>query len=276
MPTAKSNKSSRLLNFNQYKTIRFVLVIDKQTVFAEQATKSSGSSALIVVHKAPLSRYMMQQIARQTKFPATVFFNVNDINKHRCLIRWFNQNNEINRCGHGTLAAALFLQRYQGYCPRLFYSRNGEVFKISFANSHCRLNLLPITSQQISLTSFSEEVIKTHVLKCYSTAKKGGYTTVIINDERPLTSIEIDTQLLANYETALIVLKQDTLTKQWYFRYFAPYYGVNEDQATGSALSVIAPILMHLTTQTSGTVIQSSANGAVINYRLHKQWIQLH
>ncbi|XQF90123.1 PhzF family phenazine biosynthesis protein [Pseudoalteromonas espejiana] len=51
-----------------------------------------------------------------------------------------------------------------------------------------------------------------------------------------------------------------------YFRYFAPQFGVNEDEATGSAVSVIAPLLFRLHGLNKVKLVQQSSNGALLNY----------
>ena len=51
-----------------------------------------------------------------------------------------------------------------------------------------------------------------------------------------------------------------------HFRYFAPQFGVNEDSATGSAVSVIAPLLFRLHGLNKAKLIQQSNNGALLSY----------
>lgn len=276
MPIHKNNKPHGLLNLHQYKTRRFVLVAQQQTVFTHPSTKKTGSSALIVLHQTGLSAYMMQQIARTSQQPATVFINVKYSTQVLCPIRWFNQSNEIKRCGHGTLAAALFLQQYQGYCPHQFISLSGEIFKITYKLKQLRLSIAQIASKEVAPHKAIVKAIDSAILRSYASAEEGGYTTVVLDDSQPLCTRSILIKPLLSVATALIVLQQDSKTQQWYFRYFAPFYGIDEDQATGSAVSIIAPIIKQLTTQTHGALIQASKNGARLNYHLTCQSVLLY
>lgn len=86
-----------------------------------------------------------------------------------------------------------------------------------------------------------------------------------------LKTLAINTAQLQYYPNAVIVLQQRQTAyqnTQWHFRYFAPYYGVDEDSATGSAICIIAPIIKQYTEQTHGQLFQDSVAGATINYRL--------
>ncbi|WP_176372579.1 PhzF family phenazine biosynthesis protein [Pseudoalteromonas sp. A601] len=248
----------------------------QQTVFTHPSTKKTGSSALIVLHQTGLSTYMMQQIARTSQQSATVFINVKYSTQVLCPIRWFNQSNEIKRCGHGTLAAALFLQQYQGYYPHQFISLSGEIFKITYKLKQLRLSMAQIASKEVTPHKAVVKAINSTVLRSYTSAEEGGYTTVILDDSQPLSTRSILTKPILSAPTALIVLQKDSKTQQWYFRYFAPYYGIDEDQATGSAVSIIAPIIKQLTTQNKGVIIQASKNGARLNYHLTCQSVLLY
>lgn len=270
MPINKSNKPTYLLPSRQHKAPRFVLFVYEQSVFAHSSTNQLGSSALIVVYKSGLSCFMMQAIAKQSKHPATVFLNQADIKKPLCPIRWFNQSNEIKRCGHGTLAAAKFLNAWLRVTPQKFIANSGEIFVVTKKVKSVQLKLNCITSEAIATNSLLKKAIKANIKQVFKTADSGGYTSVIIDDSQPLATLEPNIYDLKNHPNAVIILQESNLYNrvQWQFRYFAPNFGINEDSATGSALSVIAPIINNLTMVNKGRLIQCSANGAIINYAL--------
>ncbi len=253
-----------------HKALRFVQFVYEQSVFAHPSKNQLGSCALIVVYKSGLSQFMMQAIAKYTNHPATVFLNQDYINKHKCPIRWFNHSNEIQRCGHGTLAAAQFLNSWQGSSPQKFISTSGEVFVVTKKVNSIQLRLNCISSMPITTETVLKHAIAANIKQVFKTADSGGYSCVIIDNSLPLDTLQLNIKLLKNYPNAVIVLQKCKLNDhvQWSFRYFAPYYGVNEDTATGSALSVIAPIIKNLTAATKGTLIQCSTKGAIISYTL--------
>lgn len=275
MPISKSNKFTQLLPRYLHKAPRFVQVFAEQTVF-DNPPHNKGSSALIVIYKSDLSRFMMQRIANHTHHSATVFLKETEIKSPSCSIRWFNQHNEIKRCGHGTLAAALYLKKYQGNSPRQFYSLTGEIFKIQSSINNLQLEITAINSEKIAPVHAIEMAIKTPILQSYATTSKHGYTTVLINTEHPLKELDVRVTELTDYPNAVIVLQQNPHNGCFSFRYFAPYYGIAEDQATGSALSVLAPLIKQLNTEYKGALFQASINGAVINYQLKNQCVRLY
>lgn len=251
-------------------------VFAEQTVFDQPSSNKKGSSALIVIYKYGLSHFMMQDIASHTHHSATVFLNEAEISKHTCTIRWFNQHKEIKRCGHGTLAAALYLHKYQSKSPKLFYSLTGEKLKIQSHINNLQLEIKTIDSKAIFLPRAIENAIKAPILESFSTSSLGGYTTILINNELPLKMLNVEVEELKDYPNAVIVLQQHLHNGSFSFRYFAPHYGVAEDKATGSAVSVLAPLIKQLKTVHQGALVQASANGAVINYHLKNQCVRLY
>ena len=242
-----------------------------EQVFNDTARRCKGSSALIVIYKTGLTTRLMQRIAKNTAQPATVFLNQANIKKNRCPIRWFNHSHEISRCGHGTLAAALFLKKWQGFSPNTFYTKTGEVFETRIHQRALQLQLTTIDSTEVQTEVLLQQAIPASIVQSYKTAEINGYSTLMINSDQPLKTLAINTAQLQYYPNAVIVLQQRQTAyqnTQWHFRYFAPYYGVDEDSATGSAICIIAPIIKQYTEQTHGQLFQDSVAGATINYRL--------
>lgn len=238
-------------------TLRFIKLTSTESVFYSPANNLKGSSALIVIYKIGLTSKTMQYIASQSNHPATVFLNENEITKRHCNIRWFNQTSEIKRCGHGTLAAANFLIKYFGYCPEVFTSMSHERFTIRVKKQRAQLLLKSIEPKKSELAKGElKSVFSTAIKAAYSTGDKNGYTVVLFNKEfneefskdvekDDLKSLHVDFKALSklhkNAVIALSIKNKDKKNAITHFRYFAPQFGVNEDSATGSAVSVIAP-----------------------------------
>ena len=266
-------------------TLRFIEFTSTESVFYSPANNLKGSSALIVIYKNGLTSKTMQYIASQSNHPATVFLNQNEITKRHCKIRWFNQTSEIKRCGHGTLAAANFLIKYFGYCPEAFTSMSNERFTIRVKKQRAQLLLKSIEPKKRELAKGElKSVFSSAIKAAYSTGDKNGYTVVLFNDEfnkefskefekDDLKSIRIDFKALCalhkNAVIALSIKNKDKKNAIAHFRYFAPQFGVNEDSATGSAVSVIAPLLFRLHGLNKAKLIQQSNNGALLSYELN-------
>ncbi|MEL0639359.1 PhzF family phenazine biosynthesis protein [Pseudoalteromonas aliena] len=278
---AKDNTLCLTKRKPKWLTLRFIKLTCTESVFHSPANNLKGSSALIVIYKIGLTSKAMQYIASQSNHPATVFLNQNEITKRHCNIRWFNQTSEIKRCGHGTLAAANFLIKHFGYCPEVFTSMSNERFTIRVKKQRAQLSLKSIESKKSELVEGElKSVFSSAIKAAYSTGDKNGYTVVLFNEEfskdvekDDLKSLHVDFKALSKlHKNAVIVLSiknKDKKNAIAHFRYFAPQFGVNEDSATGSAVSVIAPLLFRLHGLNKAKLIQQSNNGALLNYEFN-------
>src|SRR5215207_1067541 len=70
----------------------------------------------------------MQAMARETNLPATAF--VRELGSDAMELRWFTSKDELELCGHGTLASAHALWREGGLSPSQsirFNTRGGQL-----------------------------------------------------------------------------------------------------------------------------------------------------
>ena len=278
---AKDNTLCLTKRKPKWLTLRCIKLTSTESVFYSPANNLKGSSALIVIYKIGLTSKTMQYIASQSNHPATVFLNQNEITKRHCNIRWFNQTSEIKRCGHGTLAAANFLIKYFGYCPEVFTSMSHERFTIRVKKQRAQLLLKSIEPKKSELAKGElKSVFSSAIKAAYSTGDKNGYTVVLFNEEfskdvekDDLKSLHVDFKALSklhkNAVIALSIKSKDKKNAIAHFRYFAPQFGVNEDSATGSAVSIIAPLLFRLHGLNKAKLIQQSNNGALLNYEFN-------
>ena len=283
---AKDNTLCLTKRKPKWLTLRFIKLTSTESVFYSPANNLKGSSALIVIYKIGLTSKTMQYIASQSNHPATVFLNQNEITKRHCNIRWFNQTSEIKRCGHGTLAAANFLIKYFGYCPEVFISMSNERFTIRVKKQRAQLLLRSIEPKKSELAKGELKSVFSLAIKvAYSTGENNGYTVVLFNEEfneefskefskdaekDDLKSLHVDFKALSKlHKNAVIALSIKNIDKKYaiaHFRYFAPQFGINEDSATGSAVSIIAPLLFRLHGLNKAKLIQQSNHGALLNY----------
>lgn len=277
-------------------TLRFIELTSTESVFYSPVHNLKGSSALIVIYKNGLTSKTMQYIASQSTYPATVFLNQNEMTKRHCKIRWFNRTSEIKRCGHGTLAAANFLIDHLGYCPEVFTSMSNERFTIRVKKQRAQLLLKSIEPKKSELAEGElQSVFSVAIKAAYSTGDKNGYTVVLFSKEfnkefskefdkevekDDLKSVHVDFKALCalhkNAVIALSIKNKDKKNAIAHFRYFAPQFGVNEDSATGSAVSVIAPLLFRLYGLNKAKLIQQSNNGALLNYEFNNAQVVIY
>lgn len=257
--------------------LRYIKHLYSVPVFSSSRFNLAGSRALIVIYKQGLSTRVMQNIAANSQHPATVFLNESEISRHVCNIRWFNQTSEIKRCGHGTLAAANCLLAHFSFCPLYFISNDKERFKMKRDKGRVQLQLAAINLRKVDEENSLKGVFSHSIKATYSTAHKSGYTVVLFKHIVDLKQLEVDFTRLANmHNNAVIALQIHSIDKNnacAHFRYFAPQFGVNEDSATGSAVSVIAPLIFRLHGLNEATLIQQSSKGALLNYTFNSNQV---
>lgn len=160
-------------------------------------------------------------------------------------IRWFNQHQSIQRCGHATLAAAAFIQRQtsQPKSTEYYFQSDTETLRVNIKNDKYSIDL-PIEKLQPLLDKnhhlFS---LLNHPKNLFTTQGDKGYVIAELQHEQSVQNVCLTKQLIEGIgkKALIITAKDSTQTNGIVFRYFAPYYGQPEDAATGSAASLLWP-----------------------------------
>lgn len=197
----------------------------------------SGNPAAVV----PLAHWpedsLMQQIAMENNLSETAFFVKTDAGYH---IRWFTPADEIDLCGHATLASAYVIKNFI----------EPPVKEIHFT-----------TQKAGALTTTCEEGIYTLdfparmpvaceapdiLLKCLDimqpleVLRSRDYMVVLPNEEA-VKDIQPDFTLMKQLDTTGVIVTAKGETADVVSRCFYPALGVPEDPVTGSAHCHIVP-----------------------------------
>lgn len=154
-------------------------------------------------------------------------------------IRWFNSEKAIQRCGHGSLAAAAFLNTLDKREKYIFETDTETITIRCDCTNRFVMNLPTETLNWVALPSDDR-------LNCVRLAKSSssqGYLIAELSNEEAVQEFVFSDSLLPLLqERALIITAQHgRLNHNIVFRYFAPQHGVLEDMATGSAASALWP-----------------------------------
>ncbi|TKS69947.1 Phenazine biosynthesis-like domain-containing protein 1 [Collichthys lucidus] len=220
-----------------------------------------GNPAAVCPLMHELSEDLYQKIAAEMNLPETAFLikhNPSDdfTTGSRFRLRWFTPTNEVNLCGHATLATAAVLFQYKNNVnPVLvFDTRSGEVAVTPQGDGYVLdFPLNPPTEQD---PNEFREIIKAAVgdlpiqdVYLSANTKKLMVRLADSCDRSVLTSLKIDPILLQSSEKTgkvkgLILTMKGSPDSQpgydFYSRYFAPWNGITEDPVTGSAHTVLA------------------------------------
>jgi len=203
-----------------------------------------GNPAAICPLQEWLADDVMQNIAAENNLSETAFFVPTDIGYH---IRWFTPVNEVDLCGHATLAAAqvIFQQFEKDKSELHFESKSGvlSVSKNSAARNAGRLDMdFPSQSPTVCVTpQLIVDAFKTTALTCLQSQDY----IVVFDSVESLINAKPDLSLLSQLNLRCVVITaQDTnASSEFDFvsRVFAPKYGIDEDPVTGSSFTQLIP-----------------------------------
>jgi len=218
----------------------------------------NGNSAG-VVYSDDLNKEEMQLIAREINVSETAFISKSqeaDFN-----LRWFTPSVEVKLCGHATIASVHFLVQkglLKNNSTVTFNTLSG-ILKCSAINGIYSLNLpIPTLSifegdkNEITSALSSDQIINTE--KFPFIIDDGGYLYIYVSSLKELTNIKPDYKILLDLSSsgkgfdAITLFTLETIEKgnNAHLRFFAPYYGINEDPVTGSANGPLLLVLRHL------------------------------
>ena len=224
--------------------------------------KAFGGNPAGVTFGENLSKEEMQLIAKEMNVAETAFLTKSaEPVKADYDLRWFSPSIEIELCGHATIASLHFLKEND-------LLKEGEEIKIKTLSGilKCRFEngkyfmQIPI----YSIKEFSGD--KEEILNALGVNKsefdietpfillENGYLYIKINSLKALHSLKPDFKILydlpatKNEFGCVTVYTLETADKDSFAhsRFFAPFYGINEDPVTGSMNGPLLPVLIHL------------------------------
>lgn len=195
-----------------------------------------GNPAAVVPLQQWLSDELMQNIAAENNLAETVFF-VNEPAGYR--IRWFTPTNEVDLCGHATLASAYVLFNLLGFADN----------KIEFQS---RSGLLSVTKEGDLLTlNFPAGVLTPTELRSDVATALGAAPAelywckddlvCVFNSQAAIENLNPDFEALKKISKHGVITTAQGDAVDFVSRCFFPSSGINEDPVTGSAHTRFTP-----------------------------------
>ncbi len=200
-----------------------------------------GNTAGVCLLKSPLQEGQMQAIAAEMGFAETAYLVPEEGDK-RWNIRWFTPTVEVDLCGHATLTAGWVLAEIAGEeGPLTFSSRSGDL-TVSVDGDYLTLDF---PAQSVKSAELPDEVLEALDLegevKGYRAQVKAGNWIAEVATEGEVLAIEPDMDLLRKVPEGGLIVTAPGDECDFVSRFFAPNYGVDEDDVTGSAHCSLAP-----------------------------------
>jgi len=207
-----------------------------------------GNPAAICPLQEWLADDVMQNIAAENNLSETAFFVPTDTGYH---IRWFTPVNEVDLCGHATLAAAqVIFQHIEKDKSELHFESKSGILLVSkkseaknAASNTERLEMdFPSQPPTICVTpQLIVDAFKTTALTCLQSQDY----IVVFDSVESLINAKPDLSLLSklNLRGVIITARDTNAASEFDFvsRVFAPKYGIDEDPVTGSSFTQLIP-----------------------------------
>ena len=177
----------------------------------------------------------MQKIANENNLSETAFF-VQENESFR--IRLFTPTDEVDLCGHATLASSYIIFDKLDYgkdeisfiskSGNLSVDRTGDLINLNFPSR----NPIPIEPDKKLLDALKLEPVEVLFDKT---------TVCVFETEDQIKNLNPDVQKFLDVDTHGVIVTSQGISSDFVSRFFAPDVGINEDPVTGYAHTLLIP-----------------------------------
>lgn len=241
--------------------------------FADAPFAGNPAAVCVLEHDQALPESRMQELAIENNLSETAFL-VRDLVHDGYQIRWFTPGNEVDLCGHATLASALVVFEQLGW-PRtevVFHSRSGPLPVRRERAGRYVLDFPSKPAKPVDWPAGLREALGGNPLAI----ARADYYLVEYADADEIAALRPDFAALARIPHAeVIVTAPGRDGFDFVSRFFAPGFGIDEDPVTGSAHCTLAPWWGAKLGRTRMLGRQVSARGGTIACELRADRVEL-
>ncbi|MCA6075545.1 PhzF family phenazine biosynthesis protein [Fulvivirga sedimenti] len=229
-----------------------------------------GNPAAVVPLSDWLPDPVLQNIALENNLSETAFFVRNEDGAYH--LRWFTPVNEVDLCGHATLATAFVLFEHLNYQQDVirFDTRSG---RLTVAKSATGFQMdFPSDNPNTVPAGEFEAMIGCPILGAY----KGVSDMLIeVENQQIVQNVQPDFRAMTAFPVRGFIVTARGEQTDIVSRCFYPAYGVDEDPVTGSAHTTLFSFWGPKLDKTEMTAQQLSARGGMLRGKIQKDRILL-
>ncbi|WP_143960882.1 PhzF family phenazine biosynthesis protein [Litoribacter populi] len=228
-------------------------------VFTDRSLNYTGNPAACFYYKSPLTDEQMQQISTKVRQPASTFLWPAEEEGH-FNVRWFAVDDEINLCGHGAAAAAIFLgKKFDTHEPFTLHHRKGSVRVQWQENDTFIIELEAIhLIKEIEVPAAIEEGLGIPIMAMYET---DGKHIILVENEKIIKKMNPDFAKLRGSDIYSYAITAPGKNSHFVSRTLVPHYHQLEDHATGSSHAALVPFWSKKLMSDDMTALQLSDRG---------------
>lgn len=214
----------------------------KYTVYQVDAFSNQifgGNPACVIPLKKWMSDSMLLQIAQENAVSETAFFIDNGHDIH---LRWFTPDQEIDLCGHATLATAHVLNCFLQY-PRneIKFDTMSGILKVNCVDN---VYYLDFPSRKGEKALLPKEIENSLNIQPKEVFKSRDYM-LVYDTQKEIEEIKINRhffdQINLGHGGVIVTSKANLIDVDFVSRYFTPQATILEDSVTGSAHCTLIP-----------------------------------
>ncbi|HLU89279.1 MAG TPA: PhzF family phenazine biosynthesis protein [Cyclobacteriaceae bacterium] len=233
------------------------------SVFTEKQRKIQGNPAACLLLDGPRKEEDYLRIAREFNMPATSFIWEGEKDQEYN-IRWFAPDGEIDLCGHGSAAAAVYLgKRFDTHQPiRLRYPR-GEVSVVWEEDDTFSIVLDPIfIKNEVEIPEAIKSGLGIPLTAMYKTDNKH---LILTDKESSLRDMRPDYEVLRQSDIFGYAITAPGDEVDFVSRSLVPHVLQLEDHATGSSHAILTPYWAETLNKDHMRSLQLSPRGGSFN-----------
>ncbi|MGB1261497.1 MAG: PhzF family phenazine biosynthesis protein [Cognaticolwellia sp.] len=195
-----------------------------------------GNPAAVVPLTAWLPDAILQQIAQENNLSETAFFIRHATHVE---LRWFTPAEEVNLCGHATLATAHVLFEHLAYPDQsiTFKTKSGELVVEKNAAGYCMNFPASMPQSCVAPQALTDGLTTTQAV---SVLADFDYL-VVLESEQAVAGLQPDFSAWNKLDRRGIIVTARGESSDFVSRCFYPILNVEEDPVTGSAHCILAP-----------------------------------
>jgi phenazine biosynthesis protein PhzF family len=216
------------------------ITFNKVNVFTNESFTGNPASVCILEQEF-LPSEIMQRIAMENGTPETIFI-ISQQMKHKFFIRYFSSTQEVDMCGHGTIAAAhaLYVNKMTEDFPINFQLNNQKCLKVNYKAKKYILELPVIDCLENDPYPILKQGISSHFYKTFIVP--GRSWILFYKTENDIKDLQYHPEILKNLKERSIIATAPGVQSDYVLRYFTPKENIKEDYVTGIAQAIIAPL----------------------------------
>ena len=221
----------------------------------------TGNPAAVLPLERWLDDGLMQAIAAENNLSETAFTVPSDDDDTDFHLRWFTPTNEVDLCGHATLAAGHALMtghplRFSTRAGILVVSRREDVLELDLPFPALREVHEPELNRALGLAESPAWLAD----GCNDAA------IIELADEAAVRAVEPDFAALRKVPRLAVVTARGQ-SEDVVSRVFVPYLGIDEDPVTGSAHAALVPYWADRLGRNEFSALQASKRTGVLHCR---------